>query len=254
MAILKTEAIVLKGWKMGETSKIISFYTKDFGKVRAVAKGARDIKSKFKGCLEPLTHVRIIYYDKRTRDLQLLSQIDLVEPHLGLIGHMEKTTLGLAAAELIDRAVVGEESFPAIFDLLADTLITLTESEGFLESVFWYFQTHFIGLMGYEPSWDACISCQGSLGASGGYFQPESGGLFCERCGNVRGGLKIRGETLEIMYWLQKCPSHEVSQLTPDPANIAEIRRMYEQYFRVHIEHLRKLRSLKLYYNLKQNG
>ena len=80
MAILRTEAVVMKGWKLGETSKILSLFTRDFGKVKVVAKGGRGSKSKFKGCLEPLTHLRIFYYDKRTRDLQLLSQADLIDP------------------------------------------------------------------------------------------------------------------------------------------------------------------------------
>ena len=114
MAILKTEAVVLKGWKLGETSKIVSLYTRDFGKVKVVAKGGRGPKSKFKGCLEPLTHIRIVYYDKRTRDLQLLSQADLIDPYLHIVGNVERTSLGLATAELVNKAVAGEEPFPQV--------------------------------------------------------------------------------------------------------------------------------------------
>ena len=252
MAILKTEAVVLKGWKLGETSKILALYTRDFGKVKVVAKGGRGPKSKFKGCLEPLTHIRIVYYDKRTRDLQLLSQADLVDPHFGIIGDMRRTALGLASAELVDRAVEGEEPLPQVFDLLATVLKGIDRGEGFLEGYLWFFEGHFIDLMGYRPRWDACLACGESLGTGGGFFQPQSGGLLCSRCGGAGGGLVIEDETLEILYWLQRGEREDVGSLNPSAAQRAEIRKMFDLYFRTHIGHMKSLRSLKLYYELEE--
>ena len=250
MAILRTEAVVMKGWKLGETSKILSLFTRDFGKVKVVAKGGRGSKSKFKGCLEPLTHLRIFYYDKRTRDLQLLSQADLIDPHLHIIGNVKKTILSLAIIELVDRAVVGEEPFPQIFDLLVSTLQSIDEAKGFFEALVWFFESHFIELMGYKPTWDTCLSCKTSLGADGGYFQPHSGGLCCNRCGSEKGGLVIGGETLEILYWLQRENIRNIDQIHPDKPQKAEIRKMFDLYFKTHIEHMNRLNALNLYYDL----
>ncbi len=253
MSIRKTEAVVLKGWKMGETSKILSLYTRDFGKIRAVAKGARGLRSKFKGCLEPLTHIGIVYYDKRTRDLQLLSSAYLIDPHLGIIGDIKRTTLGLAAAELVERAVAGEEPHTRLFDLLTYTLGFLGKTSGFLEGVFWFFESHFINLMGYKPRWSMCLMCGKSLGIGGAYFQPQNGGLLCSECGRGGGGLVVESETLEILYWLQKDDINDVEKLDPTPAQKSEIRKMFDIYFKTHIEHMRSLKSLALYYEL-ENG
>ncbi|MFC1502638.1 DNA repair protein RecO [bacterium] len=250
MAILTTEAVVLKGWKMGETSQILSMYTKDFGKVKFVAKGSRGPKSKFKGCLEPLTHLKIIFYDKRTRDLQLLSTADLLDPHLNILGNMERTTLGMASLELVDKAVAGQESFPELFNLIVSVLKSMNQEQGFLEGYFWYFESHFIGLMGYKPKWESCLECHKSLGTTGGYFQPQSGGLLCNQCGSSHGGLVVKGETLEILFWLQKSQLTEVGSLNPTAAQKAEIRKMFDLYFRTHIEYMKSLNSLKLYYDL----
>ncbi len=250
MAILKTDAVVLKGWKMGETSKILSLYTRDFGKVKVVAKGGRNPKSPFRGCLEPLTAIRIIYYDKRTRDLQLLSRADLIDSHSRIIGNMERTTLGLAAAELVDRAVTGEESLPSVYNLLISTLCGLNEQQDFLEAILWYFESHFIYLMGYQPKWDHCLDCNQSLGKAGGFFQPESGGLLCGPCGSQKRGLVVGGETLEILFWLQRCRLEEVVQLKPSPSQKSEIRKMFDLYFKAHIDHMQSLRSLGFYYQL----
>ncbi len=251
MAILRTEAVILKGWKLGETSKILALFTQDYGKVKVVAKGGRGPKSKFKGCLETLTHIRAVYYDKPTRDLQLLSQADLVDPHIHIIGDMTRTTLGLAAAELLDRAVAGQEAFPQIFNLLAGTLDALNRADGFLEGVFWYFETRFIDLMGYKPTWEHCLRCDCSLGVDGGFFQPNSGGLLCKRCGGSGGGLTVDGETLEILFWLEQADPIETARLEPTAAQKAEIRKMFDLYFRTHIDHMRSLRSLKFYYEME---
>lgn len=252
MAILETEAVVLRGWKLGETSKILTLYTRDFGKVKVVAKGGRGPKSKFKGCLEPLTHIRIIYYDKKTRDLQLLSKADLIDPHFRIIGDMKRTALGLAAAELVDKAIVGEGAYPDIFDLLISVLRSLDAGNGFLEGRFWYFEGRFIDMMGYKPTWDACLICHRSLGTRGGFFQPQSGGLLCTGCGAYSGGLVIGEETVEILYWMQGCELSEVGNLNPSTSQQKEIRKMFDLYFKTHIEHMRSLRSLELYYRMAE--
>jgi DNA repair protein RecO (recombination protein O) len=252
MAILKTEAVVMRGWKMGETSKILALYTRDYGQIKVVAKGGRGPKSKFKGCLEPLSRIGIVYYDKRTRDLQLLSQADLIDPYLRIIGDIKRTTLSLTIAELIYRAVSGEEPFPQIYDLLTSVLARIDRANGFLEACLWFFESRFIELMGYKPTWDNCLECHASLGTDGGYFQPESGGLLCNRCGAVKGGLIVSGETLEILYWLQQSDIGDVDRLDPGNLQKVEIRKMFDLYFRTHIEHMRGLKSLSLYYDFEK--
>ena len=250
MGILKSDAIVLKTWKLRETSKIVSLYTRDYGKIKVVAKGARDLKSKFKGCLEPLTCIRIVYYDKETRDLQLLSHADLLNPHYHIIGDMQKTTLGLAAAELVDRVVLGDASLDKIFDLFEGYLAKIDEGAGFLEAYFWYFETHLIDAMGFRPLWNQCLRCSKSLGAEGGLFQPASGGLVCSNCGSMAGGLKVHEETLEALYFLQRQSIDDAGRIDPAPAQKAEIRKIFDLYLRTHFEHLSSLRSLDFYYKL----
>jgi DNA repair protein RecO (recombination protein O) len=252
MPILKCEAIVLKGWRLGETSKILSLFTKEFGKIKVVAKGALGPKSKFKGCIESLAQLRIIFYSKRTRELQLLSQADLVNGHIHILGDFERTSLALAAMELIDKAVLAEEPMVSLFELLVGYIQEMDSGEGFLEGYFWFFESRFIDRMGYQPTWDHCLECNGSLGAGGGFFQPLNGGLLCLQCGSRRGGLKVEGETLEILYWLQRTELGEAGKLNPLPAQKAEIRKMFDLYFKTHIEHMRSLKSLGIFYQMEE--
>lgn len=250
MAILDSEGVVLKGWKFGETSEIVSVLTEKFGKVRMIAKGSRGLKSKFKGCLEPLTHIHLIYYEKKTRDLQLLSKADLIDPHYGIIGNPVKTALAFATIELVEKIVEDENPVQQLFSLLVDTLFSIDQSEKFIEGYFWFFEEHLINIMGYKANWNLCLRCKKSLGFHGGLFQPEEGGLLCHDCSINQGGLRISADTLEILYFLQKESLHHAADLLPSPYQIAEVRKMYDLYFKTHIEHMQGLRSLSLYYNL----
>ena len=250
MAILESEGVVLKGWKFGETSTIVSIFTKNFGKVRMMAKGSRSLKSKFKGCLEPLTYIHLIYYEKNTRELQLLSKANLIDPHYGIIGNPLKTTLAFAAAELVEKTVEEENPVEDLFTLLIHTLSSIDRGDKFMEGYFWYFEEHLIDIMGYKANWHSCLACKSSLGFHGGLFQPEQGGLLCHECSKNQGGLRISAETLEILYFLQKEPIDHAADLHPSPYQIAEIRKMHDLYFKTHIEYMQGLKSLNLYYNL----
>jgi DNA repair protein RecO (recombination protein O) len=251
MSILKTEALVLKTWRFGETSKILYLFTKDYGKIKVIAKGALAPKSPFKGCLETLSHLRIVFYEKKTRELQLLSQADLLDGHIHILGNFMRTTLALSATDLVDKAILPEEPLPLVFTLLVEYLRAMNTGKGFLEAYFWFFETHFIEIMGYRPTWERCLECQGFLGSEGGFFQPENGGLLCYSCGVKRGGLRIEGETVEILYWLQKAKWEEVGLVKPDLRQKAEIRKMFDIYFKTHIEHLRGLKALEFFYGME---
>jgi DNA repair protein RecO (recombination protein O) len=251
MAILKTDAVVLKGWRLGETSKILSLCTKDHGKVKVVAKGGLGPKSKFKGCLEPMTRIRLVFYDKKTRDLQLLSQADILDAHIHIIGDFNRSALGLAQVELVERVLTQDESFPKMYELLCSVLSQLDGGQGFLEGYFWYFESHFIDIMGYKPTWDNCLECNVSLGGEGGFFQPGNGGLLCPGCGSRHGGLRVGGETLEILYWLQRGDLNEAGRLNPNAGQKSSIRKMFDLYFRTHIEGMKPLKSLGLYYEME---
>ena len=78
--LTKTEAVVLKAVKYRETSKIVTLYTKKFGKINAVAKGAMLTTSKFGASLEPMSYILAVLYKKETREVQFLSQADLIKP------------------------------------------------------------------------------------------------------------------------------------------------------------------------------
>ncbi len=121
--LVTTEAIVLHSRKQGETSRIVVLYTRQFGKVSVVAKGVREMKSKFGGALEGFVRSTVVFYYKSERPgLYLLSKAETLDSHAKLLNTLEQIEAATSVVELIAAAMHDEEGNDAIFDLLSSTL------------------------------------------------------------------------------------------------------------------------------------
>src|SRR5436853_383852 len=126
MAIVQTEALVVRSYRLGETSLIVSLFTRDHGLLRCVAKGARGPKSRFGASLEPGVRVSAVLYRKLTRDLQLLSKTDIVEVLPALWEDPDRFGAATQILEFLERAAYGESGDPELLDLAALTLRTMS--------------------------------------------------------------------------------------------------------------------------------
>src|SRR5918999_4872407 len=99
--LYKDEGIVLKTIKLGEADRIVTFFTRQNGKVRAVAKGVRKTKSRFGGRLEPYTRVELLIY--RGRSLDTITQADIIDPFRGLRHDYDRLWSAAALAEIVEK-------------------------------------------------------------------------------------------------------------------------------------------------------
>src|ERR1019366_3384591 len=128
--IVKTDAIILRGRKQGDTSKLATLYTRDFGKIDVIAKGAREQKSKFGGALEMFARSTVVLYKNHKPDtLSLLSNAETIEPNHGILRSLERMETATAIVELILRAMHDEEAHDELFDLLASTMQAIAQWE-----------------------------------------------------------------------------------------------------------------------------
>ena len=142
MAINKAEAIILHSRKQGETSKLLTLYTREFGKMKAVAKGSRGPRSKYLGSLETYNHVALVFYRKEGRLVQYLSDAAIIESFAGLHSQLGKMALAAVACEIVDKSE-DEASHPALFQLLLHTMQALNEHEIGLRNIIRAFQLQF---------------------------------------------------------------------------------------------------------------
>lgn len=128
--IVTTEAIVLRARKQGETSKIVTLYTRDFGKLNVIAKGAREMKSKFGGALEMFALSNVVFYKREKQDaLNLLSKAETIDSHAGIMRSLKKMEPAMAIVELVLHAMHDEDANGNLFDLLAGTFRAIARSE-----------------------------------------------------------------------------------------------------------------------------
>jgi DNA repair protein RecO (recombination protein O) len=149
--IVTSEAIVLRARKHGETSKIVTLYTLAYGKVNVIAKGAREMKSKFGGALESFAHMSAIFYKKEKPEagLYLLSKAELIGSNAAILKSLAKIEAATGIIELVLRSMHDEEANPAIFELLRSALAAIdTSSDAAATPLEFWFAIQLLELMG----------------------------------------------------------------------------------------------------------
>lgn len=184
--LVKTEAIVLKSMKYRDTSKIVTFYSKEYGKLKGIAKGARTAKNKFGSSLEPMTRSMLVIYKKEHQDIHLISQCDAIESYRNMMDNLDRMGNALAVLELANQVTHEEEKNPALFDLLVNTLDALNSSNKNYNNFLQAFKLRLAGIFGYAPNLEKCNKCGKTIDTSFGEkrfaFQTARGAIFCNRC------------------------------------------------------------------------
>ncbi len=248
MAINKTEAIVLKKRDFRETSLIVDFYTRDFGKVSGLLKGIRTEPQKFASNLEPFSFNEIILYEKWNSSLHLVSQCDLQENYLPLRGSIEKVALASMMMELIDALVAVEDANTDIFDLAMSCLKCMCESYD-VDKIGTIFKIKLLALSGFKPHFDSCISCGGKvLGEA--KFSISLGGLICASCfkKDMKARQIFRGTTATILH-IERNDIANNMRLGINPQINRELNGILRAFFDFHIE--KRLKSQAVWDNLK---
>ncbi|NNE09503.1 MAG: DNA repair protein RecO [Gemmatimonadetes bacterium] len=198
MAIRKDEAIVLGRRRLQESSLIVDLFTRHAGRLRVVAKGARRTRSRFSGVLEPTTVVQVVYYEKETRDLQLLTQADLVESYSGLRESLLRLSYGYAIIESLIGMKREESGAETLFRLARETFREIdAAAEDRLEAVLWRFLLLALEDTGFKPELEQCLACGRVETADEMVFDSRAGGVLCRRHGAA--GLALSLETREVL-------------------------------------------------------
>lgn len=246
MAIVTTEGIVLKTHALGDTSRIVTVYTREHGLRKLVAKGARKTPSRFGYALEPLSRSRFVIYLKPDRDLHLLSRAEVVEPLGSRIADLSRLAHAQAALELVDRLVWGEEPHERLYALLVQALEGCARAPlEALPAVTLAFQLQMASELGYRPRLDRC-AVDGRPVSQRRVFSPARGGLLCDACAAREGGVVVlSAEALGSLALLLSRPVGEAAEYVELP-RAGELLRVIEDFFRTHFQRFQGLRSLEV--------
>ncbi len=181
MPVRESEAIILRTYALGEGDRLVSFLSRAEGRIRGVARGARKPKSRFGASLEPMSHVRIWFYERETRQLVRISQCELIESFLeAQRSYNANVAFGLMA-EITEGVLPEHEPSDPVFRLLLATCRAI-QGSGLIALPISYFALWTVRLGGWLPPLDRCAGCGRDLAKQSGWANAEGSGVFCSQC------------------------------------------------------------------------
>jgi DNA repair protein RecO (recombination protein O) len=250
--LFQTKGIVLKSIKLNEADKIITIFSQNYGKIKAIAKGIRKTKSQFGSSLENLTLVKILAY--RGRSLNIVSQTEII--HSFFLQCKDLTQYGLATfcAEIVDKMTGEEDPNELIYELLKNVLLLLKDEKNpllLVESFKW----KLFVILGYQPVLDRCVRCNRPI-KKGEYhtFDIKRGGIVCSICQKESNSyhVEISNYCLKLLRRILAADLQLIHNKKITQSGLNELIKITDQYMSYHFEienrskqFLNKLKSIE---------
>jgi len=235
MAIISTEAIVLRTVDLRETSRIAFFFTQQSGKVTGVLKGIRKDPKKFGSSLEKFSVNDIVYYQYRNSDIHLVSACDMKEFFVGIREDARRITAGEYAAELVNRVMLAEQKNEGVYKLLRAFYRSL-ENERDIGRLVHMFQIKFLAFSGFKPHIDSCVVCGEGIGDRP-RFSMHRGGLVCARCqGKDTAMVPVSKGVIATLLYIERESWSGCLKLAMPAAIKQELKRILNSFLVYHLE------------------
>ncbi len=246
----RTEAIVLRRRDFGEADRLLTLYTRNFGKRRAIAKGARKPQSRKTGHVELFMRTKFLI--AVGRDLDIITQAELAEHYAPLRDSLALTTYASYVVELLDNFTAENDPNPPLFDLLANSLTRLSAgAEPRLAAR--YYELRLLALVGYQPQLFECVVTGNPVLEEDQYLSAELGGLISP--GNQRRdrrAIPISAVGVKVLRYLQSRSWQTVSSLSLKPALRQELEEALFYYISYILE--RELKSIDFLKRLREEA
>lgn len=228
----KVEAIILNTLNLGEADKLVTFFSRECGRLSGVAKNARKSFRRFGSGLELFSRSNIVIFEHEGRGLVRIESADMLHIPSGISRDLERLAAGSVMLELVrEIAPEGDSNSGAVaFSLLADSIRLLggPDDPRFLLRIF---EIKFLSLMGFQPRLDRCVSCGGH--ADGDVvFHALKGGALCPSCMVSSGERlpRLSAGAVGFYYQALRMDMERVSRLKPSAAIMQELDLVFAEH------------------------
>jgi DNA repair protein RecO (recombination protein O) len=195
---VKTEAVCLRRIDYSETSQVLHLYTRDSGKVHAIAKGSKRRRTRFNGPFDVLGRYEIVRLPKPPGQLDLLTESELLDDHAALRRDYGRFAAACYTLDVVETLTVEGAPDRGLFELLAATVLALADGAA-LEPAILGFECRALRVLGFFPRALQCGSCREPVGEEG-YFSCHDGGAICTNCRpHDPGRIRVRRAVLESL-------------------------------------------------------
>jgi DNA repair protein RecO (recombination protein O) len=244
--VYTSEALILRTYKLGEADRIVVFLTRDRGKKRGVAKGARRAKSRYMGALEPMTRAGVAYYERELRDLVRLNYVEPQQSPLSAVGTSGSGASALGHvgyfAELIDEWAPEAHADERLYRL-GSAVIDALAAGAPVERLARYFEYWLLKLQGVYPALRVCPGCSGPLDA-GAVMPPREHMFLCRRCAPAAHGTTIGPAALRFLGAASRTAPERMNSLELDPRASRELETVHRRLLNTHLE--KELKSVRV--------
>lgn len=250
--IEKTEAICLRNTRLRETSLLISFFTRDFGKVKVISKGVRKKNSRLLSHYEPFVYQEIIFYHNPKRELDLVTDSTMKKS----FSYLKEDFFSLCAAsylvDLVDEVTQPLQKSEKLFNLLLDCLLAL--HKGVCFKIIRFFEIHLLHIAGLFPNITQCSCCGNTLNDEYVFFSFKQGGIVCSRLSctlKTKDAIKITKGCVSSMAFLKTCQLVDLQRFKISNIIAAELANVMKRFMIFHIG--RELRTMKFMEKIKKD-
>jgi DNA repair protein RecO len=231
MAITKAEAIILKCDNYKETSKIVTFYSKQHGKLKGIAKGVRSTNTKWGGSLQPMAHLNLMFYFKENRSLHLISQAEYAVYYKNIYDDFGKIQIGFRIAELLNKTTHESHENRAMFDLTSSSLENLDNATKNYVNVLFNYEFQLAKLLGFGIDLHNFTGRNIDKNKENGYFYTE----------------RLPPGELKALQILGEGNFNQLMGLNISKSSEKAIDRFFENYFNSHLEGTLFLKAKKVF-------
>ena len=246
MPVYTSEALILRTYKLGEADRIVVFLTRDRGKKRGVAKGARRVRSRYLGALEPMTRAGVAYYEREQRELVRLNYVEVTRsPMLAArLAEQADSALGHVGyfAELIDEWAPEAHADERLYRL-GSSMVDAVAAGAPVERLARYFEYWLLRLQGVYPAIALCPGCGGAL-AEGAVMPPREHDYVCRRCAPHGGGTDVSAEAMRFLKGAAAIAPERLVELSLGPRPARELETAHRRLINLHLE--KELKSARV--------
>lgn len=235
MSIEKSQAIIIKRQDLRETSILATFFTKDYGKISGVVKGARGTLNRTYNALELFSLSEIVFYKRRRGNLYTVSQCDLLDYFKEIRKDYSRVIHATYFVDLLNAVTSCEDKNEELFELILRTLGVLNQEKD-PDAIKNIYEIKTLILSGFKPRVDSCIRCTRSISKKA-KFSTRFGGLLCQDCLNEdRDSVDIYNGTLASMLHIEKADFNNVWRLNLTTKVKRQLSKILNNFIEFHIE------------------
>lgn len=242
--IIKTEAFILSKMNYGDTSSIVTLFTKDFGRLSAIIKGARSPKSKIGLAADPLNNVEVIFYKKDTREIQILTSASLINHYSHIKEDFEKLKFSYAVLELIKKLTAEHEVHEKLYRGIEKIFHLFENSDEKPSIIFGRFFLFFLSEIGYEIQFEECAVCGNKKLQNMELSYNFELGILCNSCKeNYLNSYLLTTELFSYLYCLKQ--NKRVEKVKDSTIKNALI--FMENFLKNHVPDFKGIQSFQIY-------